>query len=58
MPEADAPDRAKLGNPDRPQRVPPAGHEGAVRVDEKQWEAHNRRRDTAQGHADEQGPQE
>lgn len=58
MVDEKVPERAKLGNEDRPDRVPPEGHEGAVRVPEKTWQANNRRRDTAAGLVDEQQPQE
>lgn len=46
------PERAKRGNPDRPDRVPTPGHEGGVRVSDKLLRAENRRRDTAQGHVE------
>lgn len=58
MAEDQTPERAKLGNRERPDRVPPEGHKGAVPVDEGAWQANNRRRDTAQGLVDEQQPQE
>lgn len=48
----DVPERAKRGNPERPDRVPTPGHEGGVRVSEKLLRAENRRRDTAQGHVE------
>lgn len=58
MPEDELPERAKLGNPDRPDRVPPPEHDAPVPVGERAWQANNRRRDTARGMADEQPPTE
>lgn len=52
MPDKDAeglPERAKLGNAERPERVPTGGHQGSVAVDEGTWTANNRRKDSADG---------
>jgi len=52
------PERAKRGNPARPERVPTAGHEGATPVDETTWRSHGRLRGTAKGKLDERPAQE
>lgn len=52
------PPRMKRGNEERPERVPTPEHRGRVKVDEAAWESNERLRGTAEGLADERGPQE